>query len=158
MLVLVNMANDETLPDISELENPKTNLASVIYSEDLNEIGNYYHENRTNIHFNYLPEHLVYALVATEDERFFEHSGIDIRALGRVIKGVVTGNSKGGGSTISQQLAKLLFPRKRLTKFELVLRKIKEWIIASKLERNYTKEEIIAMYLNKFDFLPSSIL
>ena len=150
MLILVNMANDETLPDISELENPKTNLASVIYSEDLKEIGNYYHENRTNIHFNYLPDHLVYALVATEDERFFEHSGIDIRALGRVIKGVVTGNSKGGGSTISQQLAKLLFPRKRLTKFELVLRKIKEWIIASKLERNYTKEEIIAMYLKIF--------
>ena len=157
MLILVNMANDETLPDISELENPKTNLASVIYSEDLKEIGNYYHENRTNIHFNYLPDHLVYALVATEDERFFEHSGIDIRALGRVIKGVVTGNSKGGGSTISQQLAKLLFPRKRLTKFELVLRKIKEWIIASKLERNYTKEEIIAMYLNKFDFLNNAV-
>ena len=157
MYSLYSLANDETLPDIAALENPKTNLASIIYSADLKEIGNYYHENRTNIHFNYLPEHLVNALVATEDERFFEHSGIDVRALGRVIKGVITGNSKGGGSTISQQLAKLLFPRKRLTKFELVLRKIKEWIIASKLERNYTKEEIISMYLNKFDFLNNAV-
>ena len=113
MYSLYSLANDETLPDIAELENPKTNLASVIYSADLKEIGNYYHENRTNIHFNYLPDHLVNALVATEDERFFEHSGIDVRALGRVIKGVITGNSKGGGSTISQQLAKLLFFQER---------------------------------------------
>ena len=82
MYSLYSLANDETLPDIAELENPKTNLASVIYSADLKEIGNYYHENRTNIHFNYLPDHLVNALVATEDERFFEHSGIGIGRIG----------------------------------------------------------------------------
>ena len=91
-----------------------------------------------------MPKSLINALVATEDERFFEHSGIDVRALGRVLVGVVSGNLKGGGSTITQQLAKLLFPRKRLSKFEFALRKIKEWIIATKLERNYTKEEIFS--------------
>ena len=153
----VNLANDDSLPDITELENPKTDLASVIISSDLQELGKYYHENRTNVHYNQLPDHLVEALIATEDERFHEHSGIDVRALGRVLKGILTGNLKGGGSTISQQLAKLLFPRKRLNKFELALRKIKEWIIASRLERNYTKEEIIAMYLNKFDFLNNAV-
>jgi penicillin-binding protein 1A len=157
MLFMLNVANDESLPDILELENPKTDLASVILTADLQELGKYYHENRTNVHFNQIPSSLVEALVATEDERFFDHSGIDVRALARVLKGVVTGNLKGGGSTISQQLAKLLFPRKRLSKTELAVRKIKEWIIASKLERNYTKEEILSMYLNKFDFLNNAV-
>ena len=157
ILLLLNVANDDTLPDIQELENPKTDLASVILTSDLKELGKYYHENRTNIHFNQLPHSIVDALVATEDERFFEHSGIDVRALARVLKGIVTSNLKGGGSTISQQLAKLLFPRKRLTKTELAIRKIKEWIIATKLERNYTKEEILSMYLNKFDFLNNAV-
>ena len=91
---LIEIANDETLPKIKELENPKTDLASVIYSSDLVNLGKYYHENRTNIHYNYIPKSLINALIATEDERFFEHSGIDIRALGRVLKGVVTGNLK----------------------------------------------------------------
>ena len=91
---LIEIANDETLPKIKELENPKTDLASVIYSSDLVNLGKYYHENRTNIHYNYLPKSLINALIATEDERFFEHSGIDIRALGRVFKGVVTGKFK----------------------------------------------------------------
>lgn len=157
VLFMLNVANDESLPDILELENPKTDLASVILTADLQELGKYYHENRTNVHFNQIPSTLVDALVATEDERFFDHSGIDVRALARVLKGVVTGNLKGGGSTISQQLAKLLFPRKRLSKTELAVRKIKEWIIASKLERNYTKEEILSMYLNKFDFLNNAV-
>jgi penicillin-binding protein 1A len=154
---MLNIANDESLPDILELENPKTDLASVILTSDLQELGKYYHENRTNSHFNQLPTSLIDALIATEDERFFEHSGIDVRALARVVKGVVTGNLKGGGSTISQQLAKLLFPRKRLSKTELAVRKVKEWIIATKLERNYTKEEILSMYLNKFDFLNNAV-
>ena len=154
---LIELANDETLPKIKELENPKTDLASVIYSSDLINLGKYYHENRTNIHYNYIPKSLINALIATEDERFFKHSGIDIRALGRVLKGILTGDLKGGGSTITSQLAKLLFPRKKLTKFEFALRKIKEWIIASKLEKNYTKEEILSMYLNKFDFLNNAV-
>ena len=102
---LIQLADDETLPKIKELENPKTDLASVILSADFIHLGKYYHENRTNV----------------------------------------------------QQLAKLLFPRKKLSKFEFALRKIKEWIIATKLERNYTKEEILAMYLNKFDFLNNAV-
>ena len=155
--VLINIADDETLPKITELENPKTDLASVVLSSDYVHLGKYYHENRTNTHFNNLPKSLVNALIATEDERFFEHSGVDVRALLRVFKGLVTGDLKGGGSTITQQLAKLLFPRKRLNKFELALRKFKEWIIASKLEKNYTKEEILSMYLNKFDFLNNAV-
>ena len=154
---LIQLADDETLPKIKELENPKTDLASVILSADFIHLGKYYHENRTNVHYNFLPKSLIDALIATEDERFFEHSGIDVRALGRVVMGVITGDLKGGGSTITQQLAKLLFPRKKLSKFEFALRKIKEWIIATKLERNYTKEEILAMYLNKFDFLNNAV-
>ena len=157
ILFMLNIANDESLPDILELENPKTDLASVILTSDLQELGKYYHENRTNAHYSELPKSLIDALIATEDERFFEHSGIDVRALARVVKGVITGNLKGGGSTISQQLAKLLFPRKKLTKTELAIRKVKEWIIATKLERNYTKEEILSMYLNKFDFLNNAV-
>ena len=157
IFTLLSIADDGTLPDITTLENPKTDLASVILSSDMQELGKYYRENRVNVHYNDLPEHLVNALIATEDERFLEHSGVDIRALGRVVKGVVTGNSKGGGSTISQQLAKLLFPRKRLSKKELIIRKFKEWIISSRLELNYTKQEIIAMYLNKFDFLNNAV-
>ena len=111
IFTLLSIADDGTLPDITTLENPKTDLASVILSSDMQELGKYYRENRVNVHYNDLPKHLVNALIATEDERFLEHSGVDLRALGRVVKGVVTGNSKGGGSTISQQLAKLLFPR-----------------------------------------------
>ena len=156
-LALINIANDGTLPDIKELENPKTDLASVILSSDMQQLGKYYHENRVITHYNNIPEHMIKALISTEDERFLDHSGVDVRALGRVVKGVITGNLKGGGSTISQQLAKLLFPRKRLSKIELALRKLKEWIIASRLEKNYTKEEIISLYLNKFDFLNNAV-
>ena len=154
---LIALADDDTLPEITELENPKTDLASVVLSSDYVQLGKYYHENRTNVHFNNLPKSLIDALVATEDERYFDHSGIDLIALGRVFKGVILGDLKGGGSTITQQLAKLLFPRKKLNKFEFALRKFKEWIIATKLERNYTKEEILSMYLNKFDFLNNAV-
>lgn len=154
---LVWAASDDDLPGFEELENPKSNLASVVYSEDGVELGKYFLENRTNAYFNELSPYLVKALIATEDERFYEHSGVDIRATGRVIKGVATGNSQGGGSTITQQLAKMLFPREKMTKIELVKRKFKEWIIATRLEKNYTKEEIIAMYFNKFDFLNNAV-
>ncbi|MCK5847300.1 MAG: transglycosylase domain-containing protein [Bacteroidales bacterium] len=140
------------MPSFAELENPKSNLASEIYSADQVLLGKYYIENRSNIHFNELSHYLVEALVATEDARFYEHSGIDLRALARVLKGVVTGNRAGGGSTVTQQLAKNLFPREKLSKIELVSQKFKEWVIAVKLEYNYTKNEIIAMYLNTVTF------
>ncbi len=155
---MLKLADDGTLPGFEELENPKSNLATTVYTQDNVVLGKYFRENRTNADYNDLSPWLPKALVATEDERFYEHSGVDVRALGRVVKGVVLNKkSQGGGSTISQQLAKLLFPRKRLSKWELVKRKFKEWIIATRLEKNYTKEEIITMYLNKFDFLNNAV-
>jgi penicillin-binding protein 1A len=143
-----------SLPSFEELENPRFNLASLIYSSDKKLIGRYYVENRVNIGFNEIPKDLVSALVSTEDERYYQHSGVDIRALGRVVKGIVTGRSgsTGGGSTISQQLAKLLFSEKPKNKLSRVMQKFKEWVISFRLERNYTKEEILAMYLNRADF------
>src|SRR6218665_535039 len=146
------------LPDTEELQNPKTLLATEVYSSDMKVLGKYYAENRTNVKFKDISPNVVNALVATEDARFFEHSGVDVRALGRVAYGAATGSSaSGGGSTISQQLAKMLFPREDLNKFQLVIRKFKEWIIAVKLEREYTKEEIVALYLNKFDYLNNAV-
>jgi len=144
------------MPTFEELENPPNILASEIYSVDGKIIDKYFiRENRTYVSYDDLPQHLIDALIATEDIRFYRHSGIDLRGLVRVFKGVITGDtSSGGGSTISQQLAKMLFPRKNFSNtLELVLRKFKEWVIAVKLERSYTKEEIILMYLNKYDFI-----
>ena len=142
------------LPTFEELENPDTYLASEIISADNKIIGTYFLENRSPVRYEDLSSNLVKALVATEDERFFDHAGIDIKSLPRVVKGVVTGDlSKGGGSTITQQLAKMLFNNPPKSKIERVLQKFKEWVIAVRLEKQYTKEEIIAMYLNKVDFL-----
>ncbi|MBU2649821.1 MAG: transglycosylase domain-containing protein [Bacteroidetes bacterium] len=141
------------MPGFEELENPESNLASEIYSADGVLLGTYYIENRSNIHFQDLPPHLVNALLATEDIRFYKHAGVDSKALFRVAFGVLTGNYSGGGSTITQQLAKNLFPRgENLTKMQLVMRKFKEWVTATRLEHNYSKEEIIAMYFNTMDY------
>jgi penicillin-binding protein 1A len=142
------------MPTFEELENPKSNLASEVFSADQVLLGKYYIENRTVCHYSELSPHLVNALIATEDARFIKHSGIDFRSLFRVLIGVVTFNKgAGGGSTITQQLAKNLFPRQENPGFlSLIFRKFKEWLIAVKLERNYTKEEILAMYLNTVDF------
>jgi len=142
------------LPSVEELQNPKNNLATEVYSSDMKVLGKYYSENRVNIKFEDLDKDLVEALVATEDARFYEHSGIDIKALLRAVTGIFGGGSSGGGSTITQQLAKMMYPRgEKLSKPQLVIRKMKEWITATRLEKSYTKEEIMAMYLNKFDFL-----
>lgn len=143
------------MPTFEELENPKHLVATEIITSDSQILGKYFEEeNRKLIDYNDLGENLVNALVATEDERFYKHAGIDLRGLFRVVKGVVINDTKsGGGSTISQQLAKLLFPRESNTGLKLVIRKFREWVIAVKLERSYTKEEIITMYLNKFEFI-----
>ena len=142
-----------TMPTFDELENPKTNLATEIISADGKVLGTYYIENRSNVRYAELSHYMPEALISIEDERFTEHSGIDERALFRVAFGVLTGQKKGGGSTITQQLAKNLFPRdENLSKPKLVLRKFQEWITATKLEHNYSKEEIIAMYLNTVAF------
>ena len=138
-----------TMPTFEELENPRTNLATEIYSADGKILGTYYVENRSNVRYAELSHYMPEALISIEDERFTEHSGIDTKALFRVAYGVLTGNKKGGGSTITQQLAKNLFPRgENLSAPKLVLRKFQEWITATKLEHNYSKEEIVAMYLN----------
>lgn len=157
--ILAGLIAFADLPSLEELENPKANLASEVISSDMQVLGKFYIENRTDVAFSELSPHLVNALVATEDARFYKHSGVDIKALFRSIAGVIKGRSEssGGGSTISQQLAKMLFPRQKLNRFSLVFRKFKEWIIAVKLEKNYTKDEIISMYLNKFDFINNAV-
>jgi penicillin-binding protein 1A len=144
------------LPDTKELENPKSTLASEVYSVNGDVLGRFFIENRVNIEYQELSPFLVKALVATEDERFFTHAGIDAQALARAIikTGILGQKSMGGGSTITQQLAKQLFTGKPATQITArIVQKLKEWIIALRLERRYTKEEIIAMYFNKIDFL-----
>lgn len=158
ILIVAGVRLFAELPDTRALQNPKTNLASEIYSCDMKVLGKYYAENRTNVKFKDISPNVVNALVATEDARYYNHSGVDMRALARAVTGALRGSgSSGGGSTISQQLAKLLFPREDLSGIKIVFRKIKEWIIAVKLEREYTKEEIVALYLNKFDFVNSAV-
>ena len=142
------------LPGFEELENPESNFASEIYSSDGELLGKYFYENRSPVSYEELSPHLVNALVATEDERFYEHSGIDPISLVSAVVGAATGKSRGGASTISQQLAKMLFTGKPATAVgERIKQKFKEWVIAVRLERSYTKQEIIAMYFNRFDFL-----
>ncbi|MGO3717888.1 MAG: penicillin-binding protein 1A [Mesonia hippocampi] len=142
------------MPTFEELENPETNLATEVFSSDGETLGKYYNENRTPIKYEELPKTLIQALVATEDERYYEHSGIDARGTLRAVAYLGT---KGGASTITQQLSKLLFSATPDNKLERVLQKLKEWVIAIRLERQYTKEEIITMYLNKYDFLYQAV-
>ena len=139
------------MPELQQLENPKTNLATQILSNDGVVLGKFYfNDNRTSIAYDALPKNLVNALIATEDERFFSHSGIDLKGT---LRALVYLGKKGGASTISQQLARQLFVGVRSrNKLEAVLQKFKEWVLAVQLERRYTKKEIIAMYLNIYDF------
>lgn len=144
------------MPTFEELENPNNRFASEVYFADGPVMNKYFEkENRKYTEYKEIPQSVIDALIATEDARFYDHSGIDARGLFRVVKGILTVNtSAGGGSTISQQLAKMLFPRESdLNIFELAIRKFREWVIAVRLEKSYTKEEILTMYLNKYDFL-----
>ena len=146
------------LPTFDQLENPKNNLATEIISEDGVVLGKYFFENRSRASYNEIPQNLITALIATEDVRFREHSGIDGRALLRAIFGAVTGkSSSGGASTITQQLAKMLFTEKPSSGIDRVMQKLKEWIIAAQLEKRYTKDEILAMYLNRFDWVNNAV-
>lgn len=156
----ISKGNLGFMPSFEELENPKSNLATEVYSEDGVLLGTFFKENRSRTEFSELSPFLVDALIATEDERFMSHSGVDFKGLMRVfVRTVLLGNeSSGGGSTITQQLAKMLFPREEFTNpVQKVNRKFREWVIAIKLEKSYTKEEIIAMYLNQFDFLYQAV-
>ncbi len=161
LFVLIGIEFFGPLPSFEELENPKSNLASEVFSEDNVVLGSYYIQYRTFVEYNELSENIVNALLATEDIRFHRHSGVDVRGLARVlVKTIILRQpGSGGGSTITQQLAKNLFPRDTVfyrsslaRTSNLVISKFKEWITAVKLERNYTKNEIIAMYLNTVAF------
>lgn len=157
LLLLTRLGAFGKLPTFEELENPKSNLATEIYSDDGEMIGSFFIQNRSYVDYNELSPALVAALISTEDMRFYSHSGIDFISLARVaVKTLALGNRRqGGGSTITQQLAKNLYPRDTavynnpISKgSKLVISKLKEWITAVMLEYNYTKEEIITMYLN----------
>jgi penicillin-binding protein 1A len=144
-----------SLPDETSLENPEKDLATQIISSDGKVIGKFFKENRTPVQYEDLPEHLVNALIATEDIRFYEHSGIDARGTLRALAFL---GSRGGASTITQQLAKQFFTDQvARNTFQRGVQKIKEWVISIRLERRYTKEEIITMYFNVYDFLNLAI-
>ncbi|MBI9066622.1 MAG: transglycosylase domain-containing protein [Salinivirgaceae bacterium] len=153
----ISVGNLGFMPTFEELENPNSNLATEVYTADSVILGTFfYNENRSKTEFSELSPYLPDALVSTEDERFYKHSGIDFRGLARVVVKTILGgdSSSGGGSTITQQLAKNLFPRENFSNpVQIVNRKLREWVIAIKLEKSYTKQEIIAMYFNQFDFL-----
>lgn len=148
------------MPDIKDLENPIDKYASQIYTADGELLGTYSQAKNNRIYsdFNDLPPYLVQALVATEDARYYEHSGVDGKALGRVIvKTIFMGQSTGGGSTISQQLAKLLYSPESENVISRAMKKPIEWVIAARLERYYTKDEIINLYFSQFDFLNNAV-
>ena len=154
---IVAIARLGDLPDTEALTNPRTDLATKVYTMDGKVLGSYYNENRSDARYEDLPPHLVDALISTEDVRFFSHDGIDFFGLGRAIAYL---GKRGGGSTITQQLAKLLFTEEyESTSFleRALLQKPKEWIIAARLESHYTKGEIMAMYLNRYDFLNQAV-
>ena len=163
LIALISLGKVGYIPPFDELENPKSNLATEIYSADGKLLGKYYLENRTIVDFNELSPNILAALVATEDIRFYRHSGIDFRALGRVLfKSILLGKSAGGGSTITQQLAKNLYKMRQKLNihahtlpgkiWKMLIMKLQEWVTAARLERRYAKNEILVMYLNTVTF------
>ena len=166
LMILIGRGKMGFMPEFAQLENPQTNLASELITEDGELLGKYFIENRTFVDFDELSPFLVNALVATEDVRHYRHSGIDTRSLARVlVYSVLMGRDEGGGSTISQQLAKNLFPRDTTVRrssigrgAHLAVNKFKEWNTGVRLERSYTKNEIITMYLNTVEFGGGSIV
>tara|TARA_B110000263_G_scaffold11704_1_gene9896 strand:+ start:3475 stop:5718 length:2244 start_codon:yes stop_codon:yes gene_type:complete len=161
VFTLVSFASFEffgPLPTFDQLENPKNNLATEIISVDSVVIGRYFFENRTSAVQEEIPANFINALIAAEDIRFREHSGVDARALLRAAYGVVYGKGQSGGaSTITQQLAKMLFTKDPASGIDRVKQKLKEWVISAKLERRYTKDEILLMYLNRYDWVNNAV-
>ena len=158
---LVSLASFEffgPLPTFDQLENPQNNLATEIISSDSVVIGKYFFENRTSAIREDIPQQFINALLSTEDIRYRDHSGIDVRALFRAVYGVFSGKGQSGGaSTITQQLAKMLFTKQPASGLDRVKQKLKEWVISAKLERRYTKDEILLMYLNRYDWVNNAV-
>ena len=154
LLSLTSMGVFGELPNIAQIANPETKLATEIITEDGETLGTFFRENRTAATFDELSPWLGKALVATEDERFYSHSGVDAKALARAVAYL---GSKGGGSTLTQQLAKMQYNEPARNLVERIGQKLGEWIIAVQLERLYTKDEIIALYLNQLDFLYQAV-
>jgi penicillin-binding protein 1A len=146
LFTLANFGAFGKMPSLEDLENPEADLASEIYSSDGKLMGKYYAENRSEIKYNQISPNIIHALVATEDQNFYDHSGIDAKAVARAI---IKLGTAGGGSPITQQLAKMMLGQGKGNVITRGIQKIKEWIIAVKLERNFTKEEIITLYLNR---------
>lgn len=151
ILVLINFGVFGRMPSLAQLENPSITLATEVYGDDGTSMGKYFKDkgNRSNVQYKDISKHVVNALVATEDERFYDHSGIDGKA---VLRAIVLFGRQGGGSTITQQLALNMFSERAANPVSRILQKLKEWIIAVKLERNFTKQEILALYLNTVAF------
>lgn len=145
LLLAANFGLFGKMPSLLQLQNPEADLASEVISSDGKLMGKYYSENRSEIKYSEISPNVIHALIATEDERFYEHSGIDAQALARA---VFSAGTKGGGSTITQQLAKMMLGQGRANILVRSIQKLKEWIVAVKLERNFTKEEILTLYLN----------
>lgn len=161
MFVFINIGWIGYLPPLDELQNPRSKYASEIYSSDLQLLGRFFYnkQNRVGVHYNDISKNVVNALVATEDVRFYEHSGIDGKSVTRAIimTGIMHRKNAGGGSTITQQLAKQLYSPQATNFIQRALQKPIEWVISVKLERLYTKDEILTMYLNQFDFLNNAV-
>ena len=151
MLVLAALSD---LPGTEDLENPRSDLATAILFSDGTQMGQYYRENRIPVDYERISPNVVNALIATEDERFREHSGIDLRGT---MRAAVYLGKKGGASTLTQQLSKMLFTNRSTNFIKRTFQKFQEWIISARLERQYTKDEIIAMYLNRFDWINQAV-
>jgi penicillin-binding protein 1A len=152
LIVAINFEACGEMPSLKELENPSSMQASEVFAADGTPMGKYYTENRSNANYDEISAYAKYALVATEDERFFDHSGIDGRSLARAVVGVLTFSNKGGASTITQQLSLSLLHDREVNKVRRAIQKAKEWIVSSKLERNFTKEEILKLYFNQVTY------
>jgi len=154
LLAMLTWAANSDLPDISELENPRSDLATAILFSDGNQMGQYYRENRIPVKYDRISPNVVNALIATEDERFREHSGIDLRGT---VRAAVYLGKRGGASTITQQLSKMQFHEREVSLWLRIRQKFQEWVISARLERLYTKDELIAMYLNRFDWINQAV-
>jgi penicillin-binding protein 1A len=154
LVAMLTWAANSDLPDISELENPRSDLATSVLFSDGTQMGQYYRQNRIPVDYGRISPHVVNALIATEDERFREHSGIDVRGS---LRAAVYLGKKGGASTITQQLAKMQFHERETSLWRRIRQKFQEWVISARLERLYTKDEIIALYLNRFDWINQAV-